>query len=110
MKKFIRWIGQALLSVGRGDILLKMGLHRYLPHIVVAFLFCTLSIILSYFADNTLILRSQRMKELENVKILYNIKNGEMISLWRMTQVEDALEKMGSKVSAPQEPATELKK
>ena len=109
MKKLFHWITQAFLSVGRGDILLKMGVHRYLPHSVVAFIFCTLSIILSYFADNTLILRSQKMKELEKVKILYNIKNGDMISLWRMTEVENTLEKMGSKVTAPEKPATELK-
>ena len=43
------------------------------------------------------------------MKILYNIKNGDMISLWRMTEVENTLEKMGSKVTAPEKPATELK-
>ena len=47
MKKVLRWIADAFLSIGRGDILIKLGVHRYLPHIVVAFLFCTLSIILS---------------------------------------------------------------
>ena len=80
MKKVLRWIADAFLSIGRGDILIKLGVHRYLPHIVVAFLFCTLSIILSYLADNTLSRRSSKMKELEDAKIIYNIKNGEMIS------------------------------
>ena len=48
MKKVFRWIINAFLSMGRGDIFIKLGVHRYLPHIVVAFAFCTLSIILSY--------------------------------------------------------------
>ena len=110
MKKVLRWIADAFLSIGRGDILIKLGVHRYLPHIVVAFLFCTLCIILSYLADNTLSRRSSKMKELEDAKIIYNIKNGEMISLWRMTSVEETLKKMDSKVTAPEEPAKVLKK
>ncbi|MGN0191233.1 MAG: FtsL-like putative cell division protein [Candidatus Cryptobacteroides sp.] len=109
MKKLLRWIADALLSIGRGDILIKLGVHRYLPHIVVAFAFCTLSIILSYLADNSLIERSLKRKELEDVKITYSIKNNEMISLWRMTMVEETLEKMGSRLEAPSEPAKELK-
>ena len=50
MKKVFRWIINAFLSMGRGDIFIKLGVHRYLPHIVVAFAFCTLSIILGYLA------------------------------------------------------------
>ena len=109
MKKVFRWIINAFLSMGRGDIFIKLGVHRYLPHIVVAFACCTLSIILSYLADNQLIERGLKRRELEDARINYTLKNDEMISLWRMTRVEETLKKMGSDVTAPIKPAKELK-
>ena len=109
MKKVFRWIINAFLSMGRGDIFIKLGVHRYLPHIVVAFAICTLSIILSYLADNQLIERGLKRRELEDARINYTLKNDEMISLWRMTRVEETLKKMGSDVTAPIKPAKELK-
>ena len=74
-----------------------------------AYPFCTLSIILSYLADNQLIERGLKRRELEDARINYTLKNDEMISLWRMTRVEETLKKMGSDVTAPIKPAKELK-
>lgn len=108
MRKLLLWIKDAALTVGRGDILLKLGIHRYLPHIVVAFIFCVTSIVLSYMADNTFILREQRRKEVEAMRIRHSDKYREMVSLWRYTTVEDMLRDMGSDLVPPQNPATEL--
>ncbi|GEM_PF-2789001 len=109
MKKFLTWLTNAFLTIGRGDILLKLGVHRYLPHIIFAFAVCAISIVLSYYADSTLIVREKRMKELESAKIVYSSKYREMVSLYRYTTVEDMLEKAGSDLKPLREPAIELK-
>ena len=109
MKKFLTWLTNAFLTIGRGDILLKLGVHRYLPHIIFTFAVCAISIVLSYYADSTLIVREKRMKELESAKIVYSSKYREMVSLYRYTTVEDMLEKAGSDLKPLREPAIELK-
>lgn len=108
MKRFFRWISDAFLTIMKGDVLLKLGVHRYLPHIAFAFAVCAFSIILSYYADRTLIVREKKLSELESVKIVYSSRYRELISLYRYTRVEDMLEKKGSDLKPLREPPTEL--
>ncbi len=108
MKKIWNWIAEAFLTIGRGDILLKVGAHRWLPEIVFAFGMVLLSILLSIRCDQTLTLREKKIKELDGVKIVYSSKYQEMVSLYRYTTVEDMLKKEGSKLEPLREPTISL--
>ena len=109
MTGIITWIRNAYRVIGRGDILLKLKVHKYLPHICVAFAACVFSMILSFYADRTLTLRERKIKELESVKIIYSGKYQELVSLYRYTTVEDMLGKAGSDLEPLRKPAAELK-
>lgn len=109
MKKILCAIRDAVLTIARGDILIKMGVHRCLPHIFFAFAVCVVSIVLSYYADRTARTREETRRELEQEKIIYSGKYLEMVSLYRYTTVEKMLEDRGSELRPLMEPATVLK-
>lgn len=109
MKKILCGIRDAFLTIARGDILIKMGVHRCLPHISFAFAVCVVSIVLSYYADRTARMREETRKELEQEKIIYSGKYLEMVSLYRYTTVEEMLTERGSELKPLMEPPTMLK-
>lgn len=109
MKKIFSGMMNVLLTIARGNILTKMGVHKCLPHIIFAFGVCLLSIMLSYYADRTAKEREATRRELDGAKILYSSKYMEMVSLHRYTTVEDMLENSGSALKPLREPVTELK-
>ncbi len=100
---------KAFLTIARGNILTKMGVHKCLPHIIFAFGVCLLSILLSYYADRTAETREATRRELEDVRIKYSSKYMEMVSLHRYTTVEDMLGEKGSQLKPLRNPVTELK-
>ncbi len=97
------------LTIARGNILTKIGVHKCLPHIIFAFGVCLLSILLSYYADRTAHERETARQKLDGMKIMYSEKYMEMVSLHRYTTVEDMLENSGSALKPLMEPVTELK-
>ncbi len=98
----------AYRMIGRGDILLRLKVHKYLPHICVAFAACVVSMVLSFYADKTLTTRERKLKELESVRIIHSCRYRELVSLYRYTTVEDMLEDAGSELKPLRQPATEL--
>lgn len=108
LKKIGSGVVEAFLTIGRGDILLKIGAHRWLKEIAFAFGVVLLSILLSIWCDQTLSLREKKLKELDGERIIYSSKYREMVSLYRYTTVEDMLEKAGSKLEPLREPAVNI--
>lgn len=108
MKRILTGIRDAVLTIARGDILIKMGVHRYLPHIAFAFAVCVLSIALSYYADRTARDREDTRRELEDARLKYSSKYIELVSLYRYTTVEDMLESAGSDLEPLREPVTTM--
>ncbi len=109
MKRIFDGIMSFFLTIARGNILTKMGVHKCIPHIIFAFGVCMLSIILSYYADRTAKTREATRKELEDARIMYSTKYMEMVSLHRYTTVEDMLEEKGSQLRPLRNPVIELK-
>ena len=109
MGKVFGGLMNVFLTVARGNILTKIGVHKCLPHIVFAFGVCLLSILLSYYADRTAKTRETTRRELEDARIMYSVKYMEMVSLHRYTTVEDMLEEKGSELKPLRNPVTELK-
>ena len=109
--KRIQWkavgkaIGAFFLSLGRGDLLLRMRVDKALPYILYAFLLGCISIWMSYQTEQTM-LKAQKNKEVIRTLKIYNAQmTYELVGLDRRSTVEAMLEDMGSQVQAPQKPA-----
>jgi Tfp pilus assembly protein PilO len=99
-----------LKTIGEGEILLKLGVHKALPSILYAFLLCMLSIFLSYKVEQTMAVREKNKRKIETLKIYCAQKTCDIVSLDRISQVENMLENLGSNLEQPQRPARIIKK
>lgn len=100
---------EILKSIGRGDILLRMQVHRLFPYILYTFALACLSIWMSYRCEQTMLKVEQNRKTIENLKIDHARLTFELVGLNRISTVEKMLEEAGSEVKAPQKPADILK-
>ena len=113
--KNIDWkaVGKALVetfrSIARGDILLRMRVDKLFPYILYAFALAWLSIWLSYKAEKTMYRVEANKERIENLKIDHANKTCEIVSLTRISTVENMLKESGSSVEAPQKPADIIK-
>lgn len=105
MKKLI----DILKSIGRGDILIRMQVHRLFPYILYMFFIAWVSIWLSYKVEKTMYRVEVNKRIIENLKIDHANKTCEIVSLTRISTVESMLEEAGSKVKAPEKPADRIK-
>ena len=102
LKKVIR-------SIGRGDILLKIGADRLFPYIIYTFFLAVMSMWLSYRAEITMQTVEKNKATIEDLKIDNVNKTCQIISLTRISTVENMLKEADSEVKAPQKPAYIIK-
>lgn len=97
-----------LKTIGEGEILLKLGVHKALPSILYAFFLCMLSIFLSYKVEQTMAVREKNKRKIETLKIYCAQKTCDFVSLDRISLVENMLENLGSDLEQPQRPAKRI--
>lgn len=113
--KDIRWkavgkaVGAFFLSLGRGDLLLRMRVDKALPYILYAFLLGCISIWMSYRTEQAMLKVQTNNRTIRTLKIYNAQMTYELVGLDRLSTVEDMLEDMGSEVKAPQKPADILR-
>jgi hypothetical protein len=113
--KNIRWkaigkaIGAFIISLGRGDLLLRMRVDMALPYILYAFMLGCISIWMSYKTEQTMLKVQKNNETIKTLKIHNAQMTYELVGLDRLSTVENMLEGMGSKVKAPSKPADILK-
>lgn len=113
--KDIQWkaigkaIGAFFLSLGRGDLLLRMRVDQALPYILYAFLLGCISIWMSFQTEQTMLKVERNNETLRTLKIHNAQMTYELVGLDRLSTVETMLEDMGSEVKAPQKPADILR-
>lgn len=100
---------ETLRSIGRGDILIRMQVHRLFPYILYLFALAWLSIWLSYKVEKTMYRVEVNKGIIENLKIDNANKTCEIVSLTRISTIEKMLEDTGSEVKAPQKPADRIR-
>ncbi|MBR5499392.1 MAG: hypothetical protein IKV75_04435 [Bacteroidales bacterium] len=111
----IRWkaigkaIGAFVVSLGRGDLLLRMRVDKALPYILYGFLLGCISIWMSYQTEQTMLKVQKNNETLRTLKIQNAQMTYELVGLDRLSTVENMLEAMGSEVKAPTKPADILK-
>lgn len=108
-KNILKEIIETLKSIGRGDILIKMQVHKLFPYILYMFFIAWVSIWLSYKVEKTMYRVETNKKIIENLKIDNANKTCEIVSLTRISTVESMLEEAGSKVKAPEKPADRIR-
>ena len=102
-------IGAFFVSLGRGDLLLRMRVDQALPYILYAFLLGCISIWMSYKTEQTMLKVQENKETILTLKIHNAHMTYELVGLDRLTTVENMLLEMGSDVKAPQKPADILK-
>ena len=113
--KRIRWkaigkaIGAFIISLGRGDLLLRMRMDKALPYILYVFLLGCISIWMSYRTEQTMLKVQKNNEAIRTLKIHNAQMTYELVELDRLTTVEKMLIDMGSNVKAPQKPADILR-
>ena len=108
-KRILKEIIETLKSIGRGDILIRMQVHKLFPYILYMFFIAWISIWLSYKVEKTMYRVEVNKKTIENLKIDHANKTCEIVSLTRISTVESMLEDAGSDVKAPEKPADRIK-
>ena len=110
-KKESKWkkvgtaIKEILKAIGHGDVLLRLRVDKYLPHILYAFALSMISIFLSYKAEQTMVIREKNKETLETLRIYCARKTSDIVSLNRSSTVETMLEDLGSDLRQPEKPA-----
>lgn len=114
--KDIDWKGLAIafkniiVSIAKGELLLKMRIDKLFPYILYIFILAWVSILMSFKAEQTMLKMEKNKAKLETMKIYHTHKTRDIVALERISTVEKMLEDLGSEVKAPEKPADILKK
>jgi hypothetical protein len=103
-------IKNSLKALRNGEFLLRIRADKLYMHILYLFLLMWLSIMLSLQVDKTLTQAGNNKAALEELRIHHAEREAALVKLRSASGMEERLEKMGSKVTSPQEPATIIKK
>ena len=110
-KKDSKWkktgsvLKEVLKAIGHGDILLRLRVDKFFPHILYAFVLSMVSIFLSYKAEQTMVIREKNKDTIETLRIYCAQKTSDIVSLNRSSTVETMLEDLGSDLRQPEKPA-----
>lgn len=103
-------VKEFIVSLGRGDLVLRMRVDRLFPYILWTFILGCVSIWMSYMTEQAMLKVEKNKDILTNLKIEHAHKTYETVSLDKLATVETLLQEMDSKVKPPQKPADILKK
>ena len=107
-------IGTALRNTFRalrnGEFLLRIRADKYYMHIMYLFLLMWLTIMLSLRVDKTLAKVGENKVTIEELRIHHSEKEAELVKLESASGTEARLNKMGSKLAMPTEPAIVIKR
>lgn len=101
---------ETIKAIGYGDILLRMRVDKWLPHILFLFILSMVSIFMSYKVEQTMLKRERNKEIIEALEIYKAQKTCEIVSLDRISTVETMLEELNSEIKQPVKPADILKK
>jgi len=107
LANFIKESAKAIL---RGEFLLRIKCSEYFIHIIWTFFLFFCMIGLRLVVENTLTKYEDGKKTLSDMQIYHAQKTAELVSLGRMTTVEQMLQESGSKLEIPQNPPSRIEK
>ena len=109
MSKIWEFIRNSFTATLRGEFLLRLRFDRWFLHIIYFFVLCALNIWLTLEREQTMLDQERNKARLEELKIYHAQKTCELVSLDRLSTVEELLEKSGSALTVPEKPADRIK-
>ena len=103
------WLKNSFRAILRGEFLLRLNVGRYFIHIVYTFFLIAMIIWLSLMIESTMTKVEKGKAELRELEIVHTQKTFDVVKLTRRSSINEMLQQMGSKVTEPQQPATQLK-
>ena len=110
MKDLARRFRNFWRMLGKGDLLLSMGAHKYYMHILYIFILAWITILLSLKVDNTLTKVEENKVVLRDLEIYRAEKEAELVRLHSASTAVKRLKQLGSPVTLPEKPATKIEK
>lgn len=108
-KNFAKGTGNILIAILRGELLMRLRVERFFPHILYLFLLVWMLILIGIKSESTQLEVERNKVVLNDMRIYHAQKTVEMMSLNRMSKLEDLLKDKGSDVAFPEKPADKLK-
>ena len=105
-----QWLKNAFLATIKGEFLLRLHVSKYFIHIIYTFFLFWASIWLSLKIEKTLTRVEENRKVLQDMEIYHAQKTVELVSLGRMSKIENMLQEDGSSLSMPAKPADRIKR
>lgn len=103
------WLKNSFRAILRGEFLLRLNVGRYFIHIVYTFFLIAMIIWISLMIESTMTKVEKGKAELRELEIVHTQKTFDVVKLTRRSSINEMLQHMGSKVTEPQQPATQLK-
>ena len=97
-------------ALGKGELLLSIGAHKYYMHILYLFVIAWISILLSLKVDGTLTKVEENKTVLRDLEIFHAEKEAELVRLHSASTTEKRLKQLGSDVTLPAQPAIKIDK
>ena len=97
-------------ALGKGELLLSIGAHKYYMHILYLFVIAWISILLSLKVDGTLTRVEENKQVLKDLEIYHAEKEAELVRLHSASTAVKRLKQLGSPVTLPEKPATKIDK
>ena len=103
-------ISRIIRTVGRGEILFTLKCDKFFPHIVYGFFLIFLVLLLNLMIEKTMVQVEENKKVIYDLKIALTHKNTELIGLEKLSSVQELLEKAGSDLGIPDDPAVYIER
>lgn len=109
LKRAAEFLRNSTVAVLRGEFLIRLRFDRYFLHIIYLFFLAVMSIWIKLEIEKTMARMEDNKKVLEDCKIYHAQKTCELVSLDRVSTVQDLLEKTGSDLTVPDRPADRIR-
>lgn len=104
------FLKNSFMAILKGEFLLRLNIGRYFIHICYTFFLIGMVIWISLSIESTLTRVEKNKNTLHEMEILLSEKTYEVARLSRRSTVEATLERLGSAVHEPEQPASILTK
>lgn len=109
-KQIFGGLRNAISALFHGELLFRLKVDKFFIHILYTFLLLWLTILLDIRVEKTMAQVEKNKATLSEMKIYHAHKTVQMVSLNRISTVQEMLEEKGSAVTLPQKPATRIEK
>lgn len=106
--KIWEFVKNSFYATLRGEFLLRLRFDRWFLHIIYFFILCTLNIWITLEIEQTMLDQEKNKAKLEELKIYHAQKTCELVSLDRLSTVQQMLEASGSRLTIPEKPADRI--